>query len=495
MPLKVSIIDNKPCSAMTVASARSCYGEKPVKPSKDENPKLLKDLFRSGHHTTFQHKPYTFLFNGVSRYLVWAFLHDQRFYNTSQVSQRYVRMDPSGIFIPSGMTQEQETRYKELMAFSFKTYRALADDLQKNASRAYFKRFEHRSTDDPKWQRVPVQIAQENARYVLPLAVLCHMYYTIDVITLLRLKSVCRTPSFEEEALPLVQAMIGAVLKKDAGLQQQFDAVQEDSMEFSGVYDPEETEEANLIFDQEVLGPKHQYSKMIGYFPTDVTFALQDPWLRYLDRIGLSPTFPIPSDQHALNIDPVSKDAGMVGNYFRYAFAKKHSLSCDAQQQRHRVIDRNVPHLLNQIGTSDDFYVPSLLVGSERYQEAMGTMMKGFRDLIEMGVAPEKALYVIPNGVNIRLMEVASLNGFRHKAKTRICFNAQEEIWRSVIEEIQQVAHVHRDVLGDAFDLYPTCKLRAMRGEDPPCLEGDRYCGVQLWRYDFEEIMEMERSY
>ena len=41
----------------------------------------------------FQHATFEFALSGVSRQLVWSFLHGFPFYNTEQQSQRYVRLD------------------------------------------------------------------------------------------------------------------------------------------------------------------------------------------------------------------------------------------------------------------------------------------------------------------------------------------------------------------------------------------------------------------
>jgi thymidylate synthase ThyX len=65
----------------------------------------------------------------------------------------------------------------------------------------------------------------------------------------------------------------------------------------------------------------------------------------------------------------------------------------------------------------------------------------------------------------------------------RLCYNAQEEIWRASLEEARHIRDVHPR-LGSW--LLPPCTQRAMAGQKPPCPEGARYCGVPVWRIDLD---------
>ena len=51
---------------------------------------LARDIYQAGHHTTFQHAHFQFALANVSRQFLWSFLHSHPFYNSEQVSQRYV---------------------------------------------------------------------------------------------------------------------------------------------------------------------------------------------------------------------------------------------------------------------------------------------------------------------------------------------------------------------------------------------------------------------
>src|SRR5215471_16331970 len=94
-----------------VATARTCYSSKGIvhvgEVSGDELPTaaereaqglkrdaLAHSIYRAGHHTTLQHCQFQFAISGVSRQFIWSFLHSHPFYNSEQVSQRYVTVKP-----------------------------------------------------------------------------------------------------------------------------------------------------------------------------------------------------------------------------------------------------------------------------------------------------------------------------------------------------------------------------------------------------------------
>ena len=77
---------------------------------------------------------------------------------------------------------------------------------------------------------------------------------------------------------------------------------------------------------------------------------------------------------------------------------------------------------------------------------------------------------------------------FHHKWTTRLCYNAQEEIWRASVEEVQAVRAVHPTL---AQYLLPPCGLRRDAGVRPLCPEGARYCGVPVWKQDLDDYKRL----
>src|SRR6476620_5679418 len=79
-----------------IAAARTCYSPRVVgvaEVTEAQRDTIGPLTFDAGHHTVFQHAPFEFGLENVSRQFVWSFLHSHPFYNSEQSSQRFVRLD------------------------------------------------------------------------------------------------------------------------------------------------------------------------------------------------------------------------------------------------------------------------------------------------------------------------------------------------------------------------------------------------------------------
>jgi thymidylate synthase ThyX len=114
----------------------------------------------------------------------------------------------------------------------------------------------------------------------------------------------------------------------------------------------------------------------------------------------------------------------------------------------------------------------------EIYQAAMARAWSAKNRLLDMGVPLESALYLLPNATSLRFYESGSLLYLAHKWVMRTCFNAQEEIYRASMDELDQVRAVHPRL---TRYMGPPCVLRAGR-ITPTCTEGEHFCGVPVWR-------------
>src|SRR3954466_3434334 len=89
----------------SVATARTCYSSRIVSTQdvrKDDQARALRDriakeTYAAGHHTTIQHATFQFAVEQVSRHGIWSFLPAHPFYNSEQVSQRYVEVKPGNV--------------------------------------------------------------------------------------------------------------------------------------------------------------------------------------------------------------------------------------------------------------------------------------------------------------------------------------------------------------------------------------------------------------
>jgi thymidylate synthase ThyX len=164
-----------------------------------------------------------------------------------------------------------------------------------------------------------------------------------------------------------------------------------------------------------------------------------------------------------------------------FTFAKKISHTADSQDQRHRMVPGSRPLLTLADTRSPDYITPMLIRDDpqalEIYQRAMDDAWSAKNALLDRGVAPEFALYLLPNAKSIRLIESGSLLHLLHKWTMRTCFNAQEEIYQASLEEVEQLQALFPE-LGRYVG--PPCHLRAGIST-PICTEGSHFCGVKVW--------------
>jgi thymidylate synthase ThyX len=164
-----------------------------------------------------------------------------------------------------------------------------------------------------------------------------------------------------------------------------------------------------------------------------------------------------------------------------YTFAKKISHTADSQDQRHRMVPGSRPLLVLSDTRAPDAILPMLIAQNARarevYERALADAWAAKNELLDRGVPPEFALYLLPNAKAIRLVESGSLLHLMHKWTMRTCFNAQEEIYQASLEEVAQVRAVHPEL---ARYMGPPCHLRAGIAT-PICTEGSHFCGVKVW--------------
>ena len=96
-------------------------------------------------------------------------------------------------------------------------------------------------------------------------------------------------------------------------------------------------------------------------------------------------------------------------------------------------------------------------------------------------------LYLLPNSHRVRFYESGTLLTYFWKWIKRLCFDAQREIFDTARQEVAQVREV-LPIVGHYVD-GPPCVMRSRAGAKPICPEGERYCGIPVWRdYEFETL-------
>lgn len=485
-----------------IAAARTCYASRLIGAEEITDKQRLtigSATFYSGHHTVFQHAHFEFGLENISRQFVWSFLHAHPFYNSEQQSQRYVRLDRAQAFIPveSGpFGAEERGIYEKAIARAWEHYHELTRVLEPTAREILSDIWHVSEMSHPKrTQKVARQSekrAIEVARYVLPVAAFTTMVHTISGIVLHRLWRMQAASDTPTETRQVIGEMVARVREVDP---QFFDRFDNEPMD-----DPPEWQQPSRDgeafadeFDARLGGLT---SRLIDYSPRALAVMAE----AYRAVVGLTATEC--SDAEAIDRllnparNPYRREILNIGvhaplmralQHANFTFAKKISHTADSQDQRHRMVPGSRPLLTLADTRSPDAITPMLIRENPRaleiYQRAMEEAWAAKNELLDRGVAPEFALYLLPNAKAIRLVESGSLLHLLHKWTMRTCFNAQEEIYQSSIEEVEQVRTVFPEL---GWYIGPPCYLRAGI-TTPICTEGSHFCGVKVWE-DFPNI-------
>ncbi len=483
-----------------VATARTSYSSKGINTEveiSEESLPLAQSIYQAGHHTTYQHAHFQFALTNVSRQFLWSFLHAHPFYNSEQVSQRYVTIKPGSFLIPP-LEGEARSIYERTVEAQMGVYRSLCAALFPLVEREYYKRFRPSAGREKIHNRNIKKKAQEVARYVLPVSTLAYLYHTVSGITLLRYYRLCDQYDAPSEQKAVVRAMVEELLK--------FDPLYKNVLEEPL---PAETPEPVTIdtrraktfieeFDCE-LGSRT--SRLAGWkSDNESSMAQAVREVLGLTRAQMSDGEAIERVLHpgknpilseSLNLTTLSKLSRTMFHP-HYTFRKKLSHTADSQDQRHRMTPASRPILAAHFTGEPDVIVPELINQDEAVRKAYDGIIaqtwEAINDLLARGTPPEFALYLLPNAVSIRFTESSDLLNLRHKCAMRLCYNAQEEIWRAALDEALQITEVN-PLIGKY--LLPPCTLRDLGKERPICPEGERYCGIRIWKMEREEYVRI----
>jgi thymidylate synthase ThyX len=494
-----------------VATARTCYSAKGIitpeevggdKEKSEEKRRekaerrdaLARSIYEAGHHTTLQHAHFQFALDRVSRHCIWSFLHSHPFYNSEQVSQRYVEVKEGFYAIPP-LTGEALRLFTDTCDAQVRTYQKMIDVLNPVTGEEYYKRFNGRRSNR-KYDKEVKKKSQEIARYVLPVATFAYMYHTVSGLTLLRYWRMCEQPDAPAETKALVGAMVDELLRLDplfkvileepvpeaelpeTGIQQRF---RPSPKEFCADFDAKLGGRTSAL-----TGWKADNEKLLADAVREV-FGLTEG--RMSDDEAVQAALDPKSNRwfgESLNVSTLSHLSRTL-HHPSYTFRKKLSHTADSQDQRHRMTPASRPVLLTHLHESPDYVTPELVKispdGRRLFTEAMDRAWDAFGKLRALGVPTEFASYVLPNATAVRFTETSDLLNLHHKLKARLCYNAQEEIWRASKDEAEQIHAVNPRI---GHYLLPPCTLRWMAGTKPSCPEGDRYCGIPVWKLEMK---------
>jgi thymidylate synthase ThyX len=527
--------------SVAIAAAWSCYGGKPanvdnvrklIGPAPDglsdekladrdgrqaRALRLYSDLFAAGHHTTMQHASFTFVLDNVSRLAIWSFFHSHPFYNSEQVSQRYREVTGETVLVPDLPAREQQF-YVDAIERALQGYRRLVEILTPDFARDYARIFPARSKGTTpaavaRFDSAVQKRAQEVARYVLPLATPSHLYHTVNGLTLLRYHVLANQPDAPAEVRYIVDRMVDEVLAVDPYFLGAPDAPLDlrqlaagDSIEANAFESWRESlsdvpNEAFFLEYDAALGERHQ-SRLAGFdLNAEATMASAIRTVLARASSELSD-----EDAIALVLDPrlnpnlghplflgMSSKLMQTMNHIPFTFQKRISGAEDAQNQRHRGTLSSSPLLLAHQRREPDVMTPWAIArnpdAKREYDETVSALWTAKNALLDAGVDPQWSLYLLPNSHRVRFYETGTLLNYYWKWVKRLCFDAQREIFSTAVEEVAQVREQF-PIVGRYVD-GPPCVMRSRAGSMPTCPEGERFCGIPVWRgHEFETLAD-----
>ena len=497
-----------------MATARTCYNSKIITAEdvrKDEKSIALRDrigqeTYEAGHHTTIQHATFQFTLEHVSRQAIWSFLHSHPFYNSEQVSQRYVEVKPGNVVVPA-LAEPLAAQYRAAVEEAMGAYQRLIAVLTPKVSEEFFRIFPARRRAPDRWVLGLKKKAQEIARYVLPIGTFAHLYHTVSGLTLHRYHRLCQQLDVPTEARLIVEGMVSEVEKVDPLFFRNIEdalpieaTIEYRSLKELGRLKASGTARAYLREFDDSLGSAR--SRLVDYkvnAPQSVAQGVRDVLgatkAELSDEAALRKVLSPKENPYfgeSLVLTTVSKLTRAL-SHAHYTFQKKLSHTADSQDQRHRMTPASRPVLHAQFVPGQvDVVLPELIESvpqaRELYEKTMKMIWRTIETLLDGGVSEEMALYLLPNAFPIRFLESGDLLHLHHKWVHRLCYTAQEEIWRASIEETQAVQKVHPQ-LGQY--IHAPCMLRKQAGITPFCPEGPRYCGVPVWKTPLEEFQRL----
>jgi thymidylate synthase ThyX len=480
-----------------IAAARTCYaprvvGTDEITPAQRESIGPL--TFDAGHHTVWQHAQFEFGLENVSRQMVWSFLHSHPFYNSEQSSQRFVRLDEIRAHVPDGLGGEARAVYEGAVESAWQAYRELTALLRHDTLRILtgLRHLGPRASEKRRRriEREAEKKAIETARYVIPVAAFTSMVHTVSGVVLHRLRRMALSGDAPAETRAVVERMVALASEADPLF---FERVGQGPLAGDEIVETRlprvtadgDAEAARL---DALLGTRT--SLLVDHMPR----AEQTTADAVRAVLGASPEALHDDDALELLLDPgrnryrletlqlsVHSPLGRAMHHASYTFLKKLSHTADSQDQRHRMVPGSRPLMTLTDTRQPDYVTPPLIAANPQaldlYARAVESAWGAKTRLLELGVPLEKALYLLPNAKALRFHESGSLLYLAHKWVMRTCFNAQEEIYRASMDELEQLRAVHPRL---ARHMGPPCVIR--NGHvTPRCTEGEHFCGVPVW--------------
>jgi len=337
------------------------------------------------------------------------------------------------------------------------------------------------------------KVAQEVARYVLPIGQLTTYYHTLNTIQLARLFKASQMGHVSDEGKFIIGKMIQEVAAYDPTILKE--------IPLPDSYEKHDTSGG-------VNKYKNEFDKRLGDFSSALISSPTD--LRQVLLYSLRNTHGTGSDQISDDevirnladpkynrlladvfetgmLDPATSSLRSVS----LTFATKLSHTADSQRQRHRRTPGATPAINEIYDGRRDYMTPMIIRENpalrDVYDETMRTIFTNVEKAIDAGIPREYALLLLPNASTLRVVESGDLFDWLHRWKQRLCYLAQEEIFFISVEQVEQVGKVLPDLKNM---LLAPCGVRQRAGVRPRCPEGDRWCGKPVYNWSLDKYKE-----
>src|SRR3990167_8382512 len=156
---------------LAIATARTCYSSKVISPedvgrddkSREQRDRIAESIYKAGHHTTIQPPTFQFVLEKVSRQFLWSFLHAHPFYNSEQVSQRFVEVKPEHFTVPP-LEERARAIYLDAVHDQMEVYHRLIELVEPTVVTEYRRIFPSRDAGEKRWAGAIKKRCQEVAR-------------------------------------------------------------------------------------------------------------------------------------------------------------------------------------------------------------------------------------------------------------------------------------------------------------------------------------------
>lgn len=430
--LTVKLLDNNkiPPEKMASHAGKICYRATIGDIETEEMLDVENQLFKPGHHTTFEHQLFNFEIDGIAVSDITFGLHlVSPFYNSDQRSGRYSKMFDKPNF---DEIREYiiffygEKEIDEIMEYIEYGYSIFAENIDK-AAEISAKLLAKERIDEKYISGAAKKIAQEQLRNFVSVSFDTGFMFSIDPIVLVSMYECPLNPVMKK----VMDMMKDEVIKKFPEIAYIF---REDKREYT-------YESVDL-------------QKYDGILYSPVCLPLSIPKKEKIT---------VPKIEDMIPIDKLNYKIKYMNNGLIDLSAKiETSIATMGQDQRHRTIKRSAPIFTGR------FYSPAIITELD-IEDKINILMakwKGFHGKIDDNLF----ILIAPYGAMVEYEKKANINALAHEQLKRMCWCAQEEIYNlnRLLREYIEKETINKDLLKIFL---PPCMKEGGR-----CFEGDRWC-------------------